>query len=114
MDNSNQYVIEYNGVNLYYYKNNKLHREVGPAIFSVEDMDSYYKLGDEDLYVMKYVNPKKSTAKKQYTPGYCLDNLQYNKDGFEFALKQKNIERLHNNLSNQLSTNDNQSKKIKI
>lgn len=51
MNNNDEYVVylKHDGSRLY-YKNKKLHREIGPAIVIEEDIDKYTKLLDENLY----------------------------------------------------------------
>jgi hypothetical protein len=52
MNNSDEYLVytKENG-NKLYYKNKKLHREVGPAIVILEDIEKYTNLSDENLYL---------------------------------------------------------------
>lgn len=59
MDKQDKYIVKRTrggtGV-LFFYKNDLLHREAGPAIVTPSNMDIYLQLGDEHLYEMESIN----------------------------------------------------------
>lgn len=52
MSNKDEYLVytQFDG-SRFYYKNKKLHREVGPAIVIYKDIAQYTNLSDETLYI---------------------------------------------------------------
>jgi hypothetical protein len=129
-------VFIFRGGERFYFKNNQLHRELGPAIIGPLTVrkknyeDLYVNLGDEILYKQIFVKSRNkkddsflfkfadgselkmtSPIKYIYDSAYYLNDITYSEKEFiEFKIKKFKDE-----LSNDLSVNQtNNTKKVKI
>lgn len=112
----------------FYYKNNKLHRESGPAIVISDDKDKYTKLDDDSLYektfqpvlvdvredmyeVVKFPNGKIVTYETTMT-FYIFS--QYYLDGMKYSEKEFQTIKLKENMEKDLAEKLENSKRIKL
>jgi hypothetical protein len=108
MNNQDEYVVyEERMGSRFYYKNGKLHREVGPAYTPWKLQYKYIDLGDQELYIKKYqdfVNEPlysyevqlsdKTISKRKVRPAephYYLEGIQYNKQEFDAIMLDKQL-----------------------
>ncbi len=102
----------------FYYKNGKLHREVGPAYFGALHEKEYTNLSDEKLYKKVFVytvdekqytvpiNSDPDSVRISYRPlkaNYHLEGKQYNEKEFAAIQLEKELPSINAN-----------SKKLKI
>lgn len=95
-----------------YYKNGKLHREVGPAVFSihVKDFNKFLNLDDKDLYKEEERTSPPNSNPIMFGPNeyYYLEDVRYQKQEFYIIVSKINLEK---ELSQE---NQNESKRPKI
>lgn len=112
----------------FYYKNNQLHREVGPAIVTLENKEECINLGDENLYKeeiiseefphnynREYINEIEmidGRLAQVYTiPIFYLHGKPYSYKNFEEILEKLELK---NELMEELPTTQNNTKKPKV
>lgn len=126
-----EYIVKvFNDGTRHYYKNDRLHREIGPARLIPEDKEYFTDLSDEHLYKevildqdpphkvlnntppVMYVTKKDGSVDRFRTiPIYYLEGQTLTNE--EFAkIKAKLV--LKNELSVELPTTESSSKKLKI
>jgi hypothetical protein len=123
MENQDEYIlkIQDDGTR-FYYKNNKLHREAGPALINRRDVEKFSNLVDEHLYKEVHKKRPKKELKMvtietengpiftyegpieyHYSTEYYLDGKTYQEEEFNAILLEK-----------ELPKQDGQSKKMKL
>ncbi len=102
-----------------YYKNDKLHREIGPAVFLLEKKEEYFYLADQSLY-HEYMMRKEEFKWGKFfelaldnaeQPGYYLDGIKYDKIIWDSLIEKKE---LNQDLINELPKIEEKYKKPKI
>jgi hypothetical protein len=113
-----EYVVNKLGIFVCYYKNGKLHREVGPAIYFSNDSHKYTNLEDQELYKRGIVNAGSLPSSvvfnmnKNNDPYYYLEGVSYTENEFKSMLDKKNLKL---ELDNDLNQNTKeQSRGLKI
>lgn len=107
---------------IYYFKDGLLHRENGPAIISEKHKEQYLNLGDEDLYKPSQSGTSViddrllafillSHAATPEINFYYLNGVHHTEEEFNSILDKK---KLHKDLNNDLISNQNNSKKLKV
>lgn len=123
MKKQDEYIVKiYDDGTRFYYKNNKLHREAGPAIINSKHVEYYINLVDEHLYKEVHQKTPKKEGKMitietesgpiityegpieyHYSTEYYLEGKPYKKEEFDAILLEK-----------ELPKQEGQSKKIKL
>lgn len=126
MENDEYVVIISGNKSKHYYKNGLLHREVGPAIVTSYNKETYSGLSDEHLYKEVLVQsftpsgykPIYVTEEIEDSPRmpyrkaiYYLDGNAYAKRDFDKRITQMNLK---NDLNTELLVNQSNTKKPKI
>lgn len=95
-----------------YYKNGKLHREAGPAAFTIytKGFNKFLNLDDKDLYKEKETNspPNSNPIMFGFSKYYYLEDVRYQEQEFYIIVSKINLEK---ELSQE---NQNESKRPKI
>lgn len=100
-----------------YYKNGNLHREIGPAVYHIEEKDKYFNLADKDLYkenaeitskslIVIYMLVHANSTPEELTSFFLNDN--------EITSKEFYADLTHKELQQELVTNKTLSKKLKV
>lgn len=119
------YIITALGAYICYFKNDKLHREAGPAAYLFEDKHKYTNLEDEDLYkqgipqfksriemmFLEYELNIANIGKTGNPLHYYLEGKSYEKEAFD-AIIEKN--RIKDELATELLVTPIKTKKAKI
>jgi hypothetical protein len=86
-----------------YYKNGQLHREDGPASFSIynKNYNKFLNLDDQYLYKEQHSTTPSNSNPVMYSPheSYYLEDCRCDKDEF---YKKVEIIKLHRQLNNEL------------
>lgn len=119
-----QYIITVLGEYICYFKNDKLHREAGPAAYFLEDKQKYLDLEDKDLYkqgtppnsrvnliFIEYDLKLANVGKDRNSPLYYFEGENYEKQAFDTIIENKKI---RNELTTELLVTPSQTKKAKI
>lgn len=99
MSHKDQYIVNNLGRFVCYYKNGKLHREAGPAVYLMTDKDKYCPLilEDKNLYQLGDIKVGSLPASIILNMGnkkevyYYLEGISYTKKEFNAILDKKNL-----------------------
>lgn len=96
-----------------YYKNGLIHREAGPAVVRVEDIELYTNLSDKGLHEETFkqvANDMFCASHKDYksnVSSYFLEGKLYEQDEFDIIIFNKRLEK-------ELPLSELNDKKVKI
>lgn len=96
----------------HFYKNNELHRELGPAFFHEQYKEQYLNLGDESQYKL-IVDKEKTTIITNLVLQY-MGQTAYYVDGNYYEEKYFKKVVLNNQLNKELLNKNNHKKKMKV
>lgn len=109
-----EYIIENNGLSLTYLKNEKIHREVGPAMFFIEDKHKYNIEEDKHLYEEIKCEFSLYSDIVMTLQANSMNLEQYYLDGVEYSKEEFNIIMLEKELNKELPEKEFKTKKLKI
>jgi hypothetical protein len=101
-----------------YFKNGKLHRKAGPAVYHIKLKEKYFNLKDKDLYNLKVLKSTPDNviifhmlAKYHKEPEgvttFYLEDIEYIEKDFYTLMDREQLEK-------ELNTNQSTIKKLKI
>lgn len=124
MENQDQYIVYLIKGASFYYKNNKLHREEGPAYVPEQSKSLYRNLSDHNLYKRVTIHDLKESDvvypiyNKLFngfylsnTPLFFLEGIQYEKSDFKVKAEKFKLNR---ELQKKMPIHESTSKKMKI